>query len=181
MDKALEAASPLSSSASWRGNDLSLLVCPPPVIFHLEGIRDGITDATLPKAGRCTSDGAGLLLSVGPGVYLRVGGEDNSVTLKARFRAVVDVSSAWTYLAIAGPKAIEPLRKGCAIDLHPRMFPAGACCATGFGRMRIVLWRSSIEARYDMLVGCSYARSLWSWLIEAAAPYGAQQTKECSQ
>ncbi len=45
-------------------------------------------------------------------------------------------------------------------------------------RMRVVLWRPSMESRYEMLVGRSYALSLWCWLIDAAAEYGPQQTKE---
>jgi len=45
-------------------------------------------------------------------------------------------------------------------------------------RMRVVLWRSSMESRYEMLVGRSHALSLWSWLIDAAVEYGPRQTKE---
>jgi sarcosine oxidase subunit gamma len=148
------------------------------LIFHLEGRRDGVTDAMLPPAGRCLSDGAALLLSIGPDVYLRVGGETDSAALDTRFQAVVDVGSAWTHLAFEGPKAVELLRKGCAVDLHPRVFAAGACCAAGFAGTRVVLWRPCTDARYEMLLGRSYALSLWSWLIEAAAQYGAPQTKE---
>jgi heterotetrameric sarcosine oxidase gamma subunit len=178
MGRPLAAASPLPHGASWQGEALSILVCPPSAIFRLEGRRHGVTAATLPAAGCCLADGAGLLLSIGPDVYLHLGRERDCATLLAQFNAVVDVSSAWAHLAYAGPKAVEVLRKGCAIDLHPRMFPAGACCATGFARTRVVLWRPSMEARYEMLVGRSYARSLWCWLIEAAAQYGAPQRKE---
>ena len=179
MGRSLEAASAIPHGAGrWQADQLSILACPPPAIFHLEGRRDAASDATLPAPGRCISDRAGLLLSVGPEVYFRVGGENDCATPCARFQLVVDVSSAWTHLAFEGTKAVALLRKGCAVDLHPRTFPAGACCVTGFARMRVVLWRSSVEARYEMLVGRSYALSLWSWLIEAAAPYGSQQTKE---
>ena len=61
------------------------------------------------------------------------------------------------------------------------MFAAGACCATGFARMRVVLWRPEVEARYEMLVGRSYALSLWHWLIDAAAQYDVPHAKECLQ
>ena len=182
MGRILEAASAVSHDAStWQGEQLSMLVCPPAPIVHLERRRNGEANARLPTPGRCTSDATGLLLSVRPYVYLCVGGEHHSATLVERFQVVVDVSSAWTQLAFEGAKVVELLRKGCAVDLHPHMFPAGACCVTGFAKMRVVLWRSSTEDRYDMLVGRSYALSLWSWLLEAAAPYGGQQTKELSQ
>ena len=179
MAEALEAAPPVShDEASWRCEQLTMLVCRPPAMFHLEGGRDGATDAMLPAAGCCTADVTGRLFSIAPDVYFFVGGGSNAGALNARFQVVIDVSSAWTHLAFAGPRVVELLRKGCAVDLHPRAFPAGACCATGFARMRVVLWRPSIEARYEMLVARSYARTLWSWLIEAAEQYRGQKTEE---
>jgi sarcosine oxidase subunit gamma len=174
MGKPLEAASALPQGASWRSEQLSMLASSAPAIHHLEVRREGV----LPAAGRCMADDAGLLLSIGPDVYLHVGGDYSSAALRARFDVVVDVSSAWTRLAFAGDKAVDLLRKGCAVDLHPRTFPAGTCCATGFARMRVVLWRPDTDARYEMLVARSYALSLWTWLIDAAAQYGGQQTKE---
>ena len=179
MVDALEAAPPFAGG--WRSDVLSMFVCPPRGIVHLAGARDSRDAAALPAAGRCVSHAVGAVLSIGPDAYLCVGGADaDSDALQAWFRVVVDVSSAWIHLAVVGPKAAELLRKGCAIDLHERMSPTGACSATGYARMRVVLWRTSAEARYDMLVGRSYALSLWAWLTEAAAQYGGQQTKEDS-
>jgi len=182
MDRTLEAASPLSTgAASWHGAGLSIRICPPTAILHLEGRHDGdrAVDAMLPAAGCCVADESGSWLSIGPDVYFRVGAvDDAAAALASRFEAVVDVSSGWIRLAFEGSKAVALLRKGCAIDLHPRMFPAGSCCATGMARMRVVLWRPSLESRYEMLVGRSHALSLWSWLIDAAAEFGSRQTKE---
>jgi len=181
MARTLQAASALSiEPACTHGAELSIRVWQPAAILHLEGSRagDGVADATLPATGRCISDEAGSLLSIGPDVYLRVGAVDDTAALTSRFEVVVDVSSAWVCLALEGSKAVALLRKGCAVDLHPRMFPAGSCCATGMARIRVVLWRPGIESRYEMLVGRSYALSLWSWLIDAAAEYGPQRTKE---
>lgn len=180
MRRMLQAASVVPHGASWQGQGLSMLVCAPPAIVRLERARHGDADPTLPAPGCCTFDDAGVLLPVGPAVYLRVGARHDSVTPDPRFETAVDVSSAWTHLAIAGPRAAELLSKGCAVDLHPRAFPAGACCATGFARMRVVLWRTGTEARYEMLVARSYALGLWHWLIDAATPYGAPPTKEGS-
>ncbi len=181
MARTLQAASPLSTGlANWYGAELSIRICPPAAILHLEGRRDGdrSLDTMLPEAGRCVSDEAGAWLSIGPNVYFRVGAVDDIAALTSHFEVVVDVSSGWIRLAFEGSKAVALLRKGCAVDLHPRMFPVGSCCATGMARMRVVLWRPSVESRYEMLVGRSYALSLWSWLIDAAAEYGPQQTKE---
>jgi sarcosine oxidase subunit gamma len=178
MDSPLHAASALPSSADSRCDGVSIIARPPSTLLHLEGLRDGIGDRTLPQAGRCLSDGAGMVLSVAPDAWLRVGAGEDIPALQQRFKVVVDVSSAWTHLAVEGVKAVELLRKGCAIDLHPRMFPAGACCTTGFARMRVVLWRPDGQPRYEVLAARSHALSLWTWLIDAAAQYGAPQTEE---
>ena len=180
MARMLQAASFLSSGASWHGAELSMRVWQPAAILHLEGPRAGgdVAGATLPAAGRCMSDEGGSLLSIGPDVYLRVGAVADTAALASRFEVVVDVSSGWGCITLEGPKAVALLRKGCAVDLHPRMFPAGSCCATGMARMRVVLWRPGMDCRYEVLVGRSYALSLWSWLIDAAAEYASQPTQE---
>ncbi len=180
MASALQAAPALPIDVASRfGAELSIRAWQPPAILHLEGRRSsGVADVALPAAGHCISDEDGSWLSVGPDVWFRVGAVPDTGALASRFDAVVDVSSGWGCLALEGPKAVALLRKGCAIDLHPRMFPPGSCCATAMARMRVVLWRPAIESRYDMLVGRSHALSLWNWLIDAAAEYGLQQTKE---
>lgn len=179
MAEPLVAAPPVSDPESrWRGEGLSMEVCPPTPIVHLESPREGVNAPMLPAAGQCISHDGAVLLSIGPGTYLRIGGNDDYAMLDARFTVAVDVGSAWTNIAIAGARAVELLRKGCAVDLHPRAFSAGACCSTGLAGMRAVLWRPRTGDRYELLVARSYAQSLWSWLLDAAAPYGSPHTKE---
>ena len=179
MAELLEFASPLPALASnWRGTGLSMTLCPPVTIWQIEGPRDGVPASSLPLPGRCLDDGAAVLLSVGQGVYLRLGDAGNMDIERSTFRAIIDMSSAWTHFSIEGPNAVAVLRKGCAVDLHPRMFPAGACAATGLARLRVALWRPASECSYHLLVGRSHALSLWSWLIESALEYGGERGKE---
>ena len=74
-------------------------------------------------------------------------------------------------LVIKGERAADLLAKGSALDLHPKYFPVGACGAAGYARLRTILWKTS-AMEFELLVGRSYARSLWEWLIDAAAEYG---------
>ena len=179
MAEPLASAPPLPTpDARWHGIGLSVALCPHATIWQLEGPRDIVRASSLPRPGRCLAHESGLVLCIGPDVYLHLGAGADIDAWRAGFRAVIEMSSAWTHLAVEGPHAIGLLRKGCAVDLHPRVFSAGACAATGMARMRVVLWRPGVDSRYELLVGRSYALSLWSWLMEAAEEYGGEREKE---
>ena len=172
MASVLTASAPLPPGA-WplRGEGLTLALGAAAAILHLEGPR-GAAPADVPAAGRCIARSGGVMLSTGPQTCLWVGASPAPAGLQDPFAAVVDMSSAWTHLAVEGRDAIPLLRKGCALDLHPRRFPAGSCAATGFARLRAILWRADPAPRYDMLVARSHALGLWEWLAEAAAEFG---------
>ena len=180
MARRLAPGSPLpqgSSPLQGRGLTLSLGAATP--ILHLEGLRrtnaalaDHGPIARLPAPGRCAAHEDGVILSIGPQRYLCVGELSSSAALQHLFEAALDLSSAWVRFAIEGQNAVALLRKGCAVDLHPRQFPAGSCAATGFARLRSVLWRVDRLPRYDLLVARSHALSLWEFLSDAAAEFG---------
>jgi sarcosine oxidase subunit gamma len=67
----------------------------------------------------------------------------------------------------AGSRAHLLLNKGTSLDLHPRSFPPGRCTATGFGKIRVVVWRQDLE-RFSLHVARSFARSFWDWLLDSA-------------
>jgi heterotetrameric sarcosine oxidase gamma subunit len=144
-------------------------------IVHLEGARPGQALDTfiapfgarsLPEAGRFVSSANGVLIPVGPAIWLCLGPWPDPTA----FALSLDVSGAWTQLVIAGSEAARVLAKGCALDLHPARFPPGACAAAGFARLRTIIWRPE-QDRFHMLVGRSYARALWEWLEDAAAQF----------
>jgi sarcosine oxidase subunit gamma len=86
--------------------------------------------------------------------------------------SVVDVSDLRAVFELAGPSARDVLRKGCAIDLHPRVFGPGDCALTALARVRVALCQVDDRPAYRILIERSYAVYLWDWLIDAMAEFG---------
>jgi sarcosine oxidase subunit gamma len=68
------------------------------------------------------------------------------------------------------------LATGCAIDLHPRAFPAGSAAQTTLGLAGVVLLAlddgvDGGATHYHVLVRSSFARYLAAWLLDAASEY----------
>jgi sarcosine oxidase subunit gamma len=83
----------------------------------------------------------------------------------------VDVSANRTTIELSGPHARDILEKGCALDLHPRAFPAGSCAQTMVARTQVILWQTAETPVYHLMVRGSFARYLADWLTDAAAEY----------
>jgi heterotetrameric sarcosine oxidase gamma subunit len=88
-------------------------------------------------------------------------------TLDGVAASAVDVSDLRAAFELAGPRAEDVLRKGCAIDLHPRAFAPGDCALTSFARVRVALRQSDGRHTYQLFVERSYALYLWDWLTDA--------------
>lgn len=82
-------------------------------------------------------------------------------------RSAVDVSDLRAEFELAGPRAVDVLRKGCGIDLHSRAFATGDCALTLLGRVRIALRQTDDRPGYRILVERSVAPYLWDWLVDA--------------
>lgn len=80
--------------------------------------------------------------------------------------SVVDLSANRVVLELSGPSALAVLEKGCALDLHPRVFSAPAAFQSAIGRVPAIIWKSGDE-RYYVLPRASFADHLVSWLIDA--------------
>lgn len=91
--------------------------------------------------------------------------------------AVVDQSGAHVFLRLTGPHARNVLSKGCPIDLHPDVFPAGSCAPTLMAHCRVHL-RVEADAAFGLLVPSSYALSFCEWLAEAAVEFGPVTTDD---
>ena len=85
--------------------------------------------------------------------------------------AVVDVSDLRAGFEVRGTHARDVLQKGCAVDLHPRVFAAGVCVQTALARVRVTLRRMNDPLTYQVLAERSYARYLWEWLADASLEY----------
>jgi sarcosine oxidase subunit gamma len=177
------------------GGSVVLTVAEQPgsTVLHLESARQGgdlnaILSALglveLPGIGASGGRDGASLLGIGPSIWLLMMEPGRALAaalaiggpLEAAFAASLDASHAYTRMAIAGPKADELLAKGCAIDLHPRRFPPGACAVTALAGMRCIIRRVAQE-RFEILVGRSYAVSLWEWLRDVTAEYGVHPNR----
>jgi sarcosine oxidase subunit gamma len=91
--------------------------------------------------------------------------------------AVVDVSAQRTTLRLRGGHVRDVLATGCAIDLHPRAFPAGSAAQTVLGQAGVVLLALDDTAtHYQLLVRSSFARYLAAWLMDAAVEFSIEYT-----
>jgi sarcosine oxidase, subunit gamma len=130
----------------------------------------------LPDVGAIRSAGGSFLLGTGFGRWLLIVEEkaaDTARTLEHvadAFDIALEAADAWTQFAISGSAALDLLAKGCALDLHPRVFSKDVCATTRFAQARCVLFRAANSHR--LLVGRSYAVSLAEWLVEAAEEFG---------
>jgi sarcosine oxidase subunit gamma len=81
--------------------------------------------------------------------------------------SAVDVCDLRAEFELAGPRASDVLRKGCAIDLHPRVFRPGDCALTSLARVRVALRQADDRPGYRVFVERSVAPYLWDWLVDA--------------
>ena len=85
--------------------------------------------------------------------------------------STVDVSDLRAEFELEGPLAADLLRKGCGIDLHPRVFGPGSCALTSLARVRVALRQLDERPAYRLLVERSVALYLWDWLVDAMTEF----------
>ena len=133
-------------------------------------------DGELPAAP-CTASLAGdvEVLWLGPDESLVLAGPGRQRELEDLLRtaiggehgAVVDVSAQRTALSLSGTAAREVLARGCAIDLDPRIAPAGTCVQTLLARTGVtILVRDERASEFLLLVRASFAQYLAAWLVD---------------
>ena len=97
---------------------------------------------------------------------------------------VVDVTSVFASLTIAGPLARECLARFCALDLRPSVTPVGALRPGSIARQPGTLICEA-QDRYLILFGWATAEYVWSVVADAAGhlgggPVGIDQLQELS-
>ena len=101
---------------------------------------------------------------LGPDEWLVLGGREEDY---AELPAAVDVSANRVCLELSGDGAADVLDRGCALDLHPSVYPPGRCAQTLVARAQVILWRT--EDAFRLLVRPSFADYLRAWLRDAGA------------
>lgn len=119
--------------------------------------------------------GAQVALWMGPDQWLILSpaadAEALARALAGHAASVVDVSDLRAMFELAGPNARDVLRKGCALDLHPRVFGPGDSALTALARVRVALCQVDARPGYRLLIERSYAVYLWDWLTDAMAEF----------
>lgn len=130
----------------------------------------------LPGPGKARFTGERGLVWSAPGQWLAVAEEPGVLSGLAEelhgLAAVTEQSDSRAVLRLTGPRAGDALRKGVAVDLHPRAFGPGDAAVTVIAHVGAQLWQLDVAPTYDLAVPRSFAGSVWRWLDEAAAEFG---------
>ncbi len=124
--------------------------------------------------------GFGRAIWLGPDEWLLTSGADAPEELESAVRgevrsrggAAADVSAQRIGLRLNGSRVREVLAKGCALDLHPRVFGRGRAAQSTVGLAGVILLALS-DTGDDVLVlvRSSFAGYLADWLLDAALEY----------
>ena len=142
--------------------------------------RLGIDLPTVPNTWVPTEDGRVVWL--GPDEWLLTSERERPEDLEARIRdavvplggAAVDVSAQRIAIRLTGSRVRDLLAKGCAIDLHPRVFGRGRSAQSTLGLAAVVLLALGDGGDdFLVLVRSSFAGYLAEWLLDAAVEYTA--------
>ncbi|MGE0300464.1 sarcosine oxidase subunit gamma [Pseudonocardia sp.] len=140
--------------------------------------RLGVDLPARPDTWLAIDDGRAVRL--GPDEWLLTSTVEAPHELEARVRAAVvpfggsaaDVSAQRIALRLTGERVRDILAKGCAIDLHPRVFGRGRSAQTTLGLAGVVLLAlSDTGDDYLVLVRSSFAGYLADWLLDAALEF----------
>jgi methylglutamate dehydrogenase subunit D len=129
-------------------------------------------------SGSKVSSGNGLVLvATGPRAWLalREGGGNLVASLREGLgdtAAVIEQSSGYAVLNLAGVKARATFEKGLGIDLHPRAFRPGDAASTSCAHLNVVIWQIDDAPTYEIAVPRSFAAAFCHWLTESAAEFG---------
>ena len=144
--------------------------------------RLGVDLPTTPNTWVPTDEGRAVWL--GPDEWLLTSSTQAPDELEARVAAAVaplsgsatDVSAQRITLRLKGARARDVLAKGCALDLHPRVFGRGRSAQTTLGLAGVVLLAlTDTGDDYVVLVRSSFAGYLADWLVDAALEFTAPQ------
>lgn len=148
--------------------------------------------ASLPECGRLCRSVDSLILAVRPQRWLICCASAAPGTAARSWQAtcgdraaVIEQSAALALFYVTGAAARETLKRGCRLDLDPRIFPAGTAAATLMAQVPVIL--AALASGVLLLTPTSTSRHFRDWLITTARPFGlgfgsvtvAQLSGEC--
>ncbi len=86
---------------------------------------------------------------------------------------VVDLSSGYVVLTVAGPLALEALARATSLDLRPARTPVGAYRPGSVAHVGATVLREA-DDRYLVLAGSAHALHLWEVLADAVEGLGGR-------
>ena len=144
---------------------------------HLELVEDARIHSVLAfhgveavVAGVLAALPPGTVRNVGPGEWLLVS-RDPEQAPAIDGAMLVDQSHGRILFRLSGPDAVSILMRGVAVDLSGGAIPVGGSANTAFGHLSTNLARMS-ESGFELLVGRSFAESLYHDLRQAGRAYG---------
>jgi sarcosine oxidase subunit gamma len=130
------------------------------------------------KPGKSNAAGDCTAVWFGPDQWLIVAPAGNAAVMLNEINTgtacATDVSDLRAAFELTGLHAPDVLRKGCGIDLHPRVFRPGDCALTALARTRTALLQIDDAPTYRLWVERSVAAYLWDWLVDAMTSFIGQ-------
>lgn len=87
--------------------------------------------------------------------------------------AIINVSGGQTLMRLAGPNAVDVLKKSAPYDFDDRHFTVGKVVTTRLAKTQAVIRRTDDQS-WELVVRRSFADYAWRWLVEAGREYGLQ-------
>lgn len=87
--------------------------------------------------------------------------------------AIINVSGGQTLIRLAGPNAVDVLKKSAPYDFDDRHFTVGKVVSTVLAKTQAVIRRTG-EQSWELVIRRSFADYAWRWLAEAGREYGLQ-------
>ena len=130
----------------------------------------------LPQLVGETREGQGMrVLWLAPNRWLAISSNSLDLDELRGIAAINNVGSGRMALRLSGRNVRDLLRKGCPVDLDPKVFANGHACSTLLGQINVIIDCIAADT-FDLYVTRSYDQYVRSWLVRAALEFGVEMS-----